>query len=64
MKFSNRALTVAVSALAISPSVYGELKSAVSTNLEMVVSAHYLATEAGEKVLAAGGSAVDAMVRH
>lgn len=42
--------------------VQAQLKQVVSADMEMVVSAHFLATEAGEKVLAAGGTAVDAMI--
>jgi gamma-glutamyltranspeptidase/glutathione hydrolase len=38
------------------------LKEVTASDLEMVVSAHFLATEAGEKILADGGSAVDAMI--
>jgi gamma-glutamyltranspeptidase/glutathione hydrolase len=38
------------------------LKEVVASDLEMVVSAHFLATEAGEKILSDGGTAVDAMI--
>ena len=38
------------------------LKEVTASGLEMVVSAHFLATEAGEKILADGGTAVDAMI--
>lgn len=38
------------------------LKQAASSPIEMVVSANNLATDAGKKMLAAGGSAVDAMI--
>ena len=60
MKTANSVLTVGLAALFSTAS--SELRVAVSTNMDMVVSAHYLATEAGEQVLADGGSAVDAMV--
>jgi gamma-glutamyltranspeptidase/glutathione hydrolase len=44
--------------------VYGEKSPSEVTvsDLEMVVSAHFLATEAGEKILADGGTAIDAMI--
>jgi gamma-glutamyltranspeptidase/glutathione hydrolase len=38
------------------------LKDVTASDLEMVVSNHFLATEAGEKILADGGTAVDAMI--
>lgn len=60
MKFTTPALIVA---LATATAAAGqELKAVTSAQMEMVVSAHFLATEAGEKVLAAGGSAIDAMI--
>ena len=39
-----------------------ELLNATATGVEMVATANFLATEAGEKILAAGGTAVDAMI--
>jgi gamma-glutamyltranspeptidase/glutathione hydrolase len=42
--------------------VYGAVKEVTVSDLEMVVSANFLATEAGEKILADGGTAVDAMI--
>jgi gamma-glutamyltranspeptidase len=44
--------------------VYGQaLKEVTISDLEMLVSAHFLATEAGEKILADGcTAAVDAMI--
>ena len=39
-----------------------ELREAIFSPTEMVVSADFLASEAGKKILAAGGTAVDAMV--
>jgi gamma-glutamyltranspeptidase/glutathione hydrolase len=38
------------------------LKEVTASDMEMVVSTHFLATEAGEKILADGGTAVDAMI--
>jgi gamma-glutamyltranspeptidase/glutathione hydrolase len=38
------------------------LQEVTVSDMEMVVSAHFLATEAGEKILADGGTAVDAMI--
>lgn len=60
MKFS----VSAVSLLAAMGSVAHALKFETSafSPIEMVASAHYLATDAGEKILAMGGTVVDAMV--
>jgi gamma-glutamyltranspeptidase/glutathione hydrolase len=38
------------------------LLKATATGVEMVATANFLATDAGEKILAAGGTAIDAMI--
>lgn len=61
-----RLLTVAMTALLLSLALpranAKELRQVASSPLEMVVTANNLATDAGKKVLAAGGTAVDAMI--
>lgn len=63
MRFSFQAsLLLLPSALPL-PGINAQvLREAASSPIEMVVSANNLATDAGKKILAAGGTAVDAMI--
>ena len=61
MKISLITATTVLSSLLL-PACAQELKEATATDIEMVVSANFLATKAGEQVLAEGGTAIDAMI--
>jgi gamma-glutamyltranspeptidase / glutathione hydrolase len=60
--FPTSSLLCSLLLLASSATDAQELKTAVASNTEMVVSAHFLATAAGQEMLTAGGTAADAMV--
>ena len=63
MKFSFAASAFALlSSTSILRNANAQLREAATSPLEMVVSANNLATDAGKAILAAGGTAVDAMI--